>query len=165
MNILTKSKKNFKEILQKFVDELRNIVREFRLNYEGWPRITEQTRIADRHRLLSTSSKSTSILWFISFLTRALTGVERRARYRHVCKTTFGTNMESTHAAHTCFKPSSCIKILRIDSCGMCRASARSRMVRCRFSLITAAPSTVQRLYASAESSNHLTFPSQMPLL
>ncbi len=41
--------------------------------------------------------------------------------------------------APTHFKPSSCVKILRIDSRGICRALARAWMVRCQSSSITAA--------------------------
>ncbi len=56
-----------------------------------------------------------------------------------MCKTTFGTPTESTRTTHVRFKPSSCVKILRIDSHGMCRASTRAWMVRCQTSLKAAA--------------------------
>ncbi len=161
--------------------------------YEGWPRITEKIRITDRQRPLSTSGKRTSIPWFISFPTSARQGrsTERWAKYRHVRKTTLETPTESIYAAHIRFKPSFCVKILRIDSCGMCRTSARARMVICQSSSTTAAAvlmlvavttvrgtppcgsnsadsclsTYIQRLYATTESGNHLTFPSQMPSL
>ncbi len=67
-------------------------------------------------------------------------------------------------------------------SCGMCRASARARTVRCRSSSIRVAtvlivriaplggsnssdPHHLQRLYATAELPNHLMVPSQIPPL
>ncbi len=61
--------------------------------YQGWPRITEQTCIADRQRPLSTSGKSTHIPWFISIPKNACGGqlAERRVKYRHVHKIIFRT--------------------------------------------------------------------------
>ncbi len=49
--------------------------------------------IVDRQRPLSTSGTRACTPWFISFPTSARRGrlAERWARYRHVCKTTFGT--------------------------------------------------------------------------
>ncbi len=49
--------------------------------YKGWPRITEQTRIVDRQCPLSTSGKSTRILWFISFPTSTHQGESAKGRW------------------------------------------------------------------------------------
>ncbi len=107
--------------------------------YKGWRRITEQTHIADRQRSLSTSGKSTHISWFISFPTSA-----RRVNWPNdgrdigMCaKSLLGSLTESNHTIHMHFKPSSCVQILRIDSHGMCMASARAQIVRCQTSSIT----------------------------
>ncbi len=57
------------------------------MKYKDWPRITEQTCIVGRQRPLSTSGKSTRILWFISLPTSARWGrsAKQWARFRHKC--------------------------------------------------------------------------------
>ncbi len=75
-----------------------------RLTQNNW-----ETRIVDRQCSLLTSSKSTCTPWFISFTTNARWGwsAEWRARYRHVCKTTFGhlqrNSKEKTYEKTTLF--------------------------------------------------------------
>ncbi len=114
--------------------------------------MTEQTCIADIQRPLSTSGKNTRIPWFISFPTSILLGLIGRTtgeilaclqdHFRdpygeHLCHSLTHTHTH-THTTHR-FKPSSCFKILQIDSHRMCRASARARAVKCQSSSITSA--------------------------
>ncbi len=163
--------------------------------YKGWPRITEQTRIADRQCPLSTSGKSTRIPWFISFPTsaRRCQSAERWAGYRHVHKITFRTPIKKQQEK-TCEKTTLFVIHYRLIIFALSvffSYSLLAQMVRCRSSSITAitAPMVLmliiiatvrmhhpvvrillplvhlQRLYAATELSNYLTFSSQTPPL